>query len=57
MSHSPRHLVEEIEAAPALQPGLDERFNGYGVMGLPFISAIPEQSAFQICSALTLVMR
>jgi len=38
MSHSPRHLVEEIEAAPALQPGLDERFNGYGVMGLPFIS-------------------
>jgi hypothetical protein len=38
MSHSPRHLVEEIEAAPALPPGLDERFNGYGVMGLPFIS-------------------
>src|SRR5690348_3974353 len=28
VSHSPRHLVEEIEAAPALPPGLDERFNG-----------------------------
>jgi len=38
MSLSPRHLVEQIEAAPALPPGLDERFNGYGVMGLPFIS-------------------
>jgi hypothetical protein len=38
MSVSPRHLVEQLEAAPALPPGLDERFNGYGVMGLPFAS-------------------
>ena len=38
MSHSPRHLVEEVEAAAALPPGPDERFNGYGVMGLPFVS-------------------
>jgi len=38
MSFSPQRLVDHIEAAPALPPGLDERFNGYGVMGLPFRS-------------------
>jgi hypothetical protein len=38
VSLSPRQLVEQIEAAPALPPGSDERFNGYGVMGIPFIS-------------------
>jgi hypothetical protein len=34
----PRELVEQVEAAASLAPGLDERFNGYGVMGLPFQS-------------------
>jgi len=38
MSLSPRRLVEQIEAAPTLPHGLDERFNGYGVMGLSFTS-------------------
>jgi hypothetical protein len=32
----PRRLVEELEAAAELPEGSDERFNGYGVMGLPF---------------------
>jgi hypothetical protein len=34
----PRHLVERLEAAPPLPPGSEDRFNGYGVMGLPFTS-------------------
>ena len=38
MSRSPRYLVEQIEAGPSLPEGMDERFNGYGVMGLPFTS-------------------
>ena len=38
MSLSPQRLVDQIEAAPVLPPGSDERFNGYGVMGLPFSS-------------------
>lgn len=38
MSLSPRQLAEQNEAAPTLPPGRDERFNGYGVMGLPFAS-------------------
>ena len=38
MSLSPQRLVDQIEAAPVLPPGQDERFNGYGVMGLPFSS-------------------
>ena len=38
MKPSPRELVERIERAPSLQVGEDERFNGYGVMGLPFAS-------------------
>jgi hypothetical protein len=32
----PRELVAEIEASPSLPGGSDERFSGYGVMGLPF---------------------
>jgi hypothetical protein len=32
----PRRFVEELEAAAELPAGSDERFNGYGVMGLPF---------------------
>ena len=35
---APRSLVEQLEAAPSLPTGADERFNGYGVMGLPFAS-------------------
>jgi len=38
MSLSPRGLVERIEATPAIPGGLDERFDGYGVMGLSFTS-------------------
>ncbi len=38
MSASPAELVERLERSPALPSGSDERFNGYGVMGLPFKS-------------------
>ncbi|MFZ0534363.1 MAG: hypothetical protein WAM09_14395 [Anaerolineales bacterium] len=31
-------LVEQLEAAPTLPPGSDERFNGYAGMGVPFMS-------------------
>jgi hypothetical protein len=34
----PRELVAEIEAHPSLPDGSEERFAGYGVMGLPFSS-------------------
>jgi hypothetical protein len=34
----PRELVFELEASPRLPSGLEERFSGYGVMGLPFRS-------------------
>jgi len=34
----PRTLVESMERAPALPPGPEERFSGYGVMGVPFSS-------------------
>jgi hypothetical protein len=34
----PRDLVAELEARPSLPSGSDERFAGYGVMGLPFSS-------------------
>jgi hypothetical protein len=34
----PRELVAEIEAHPDLPDGSGERFAGYGVMGLPFVS-------------------
>jgi hypothetical protein len=35
---SPRDLVARIEARPTLPGGSEERFAGYGVMGLPFRS-------------------
>ena len=35
---APRSVVEQLEAAPSLPAGSGERFNGYGVMGLPFMS-------------------
>lgn len=35
---SPRTLVESVELQPALPPGPEERFAGYGVMGVPFSS-------------------
>lgn len=34
----PREVVAEIEAHPSLPEGSEERFAGYGVMGLPFSS-------------------
>jgi hypothetical protein len=34
----PRELVSELEASRKLPRGLEERFAGYGVMGLPFRS-------------------
>jgi hypothetical protein len=37
ISH-PRELVAEIEAHPSVPDGSEERFAGYGVMGLPFTS-------------------
>lgn len=33
---SPRTLVESVEHNPVLPSGRDERFAGYGVMGVPF---------------------
>jgi hypothetical protein len=38
MPSDPRTLVERLESAARLPAGVDERFNGYGVMGLPFAS-------------------
>jgi hypothetical protein len=38
MPSEPRILVERLEADAALPAGSAERFNGYGVMGLPFRS-------------------
>ncbi len=38
MPTAPRQLIERLEAAPLLPDGADERFAGYGVMGLPFRS-------------------
>ena len=35
---SPRTLVESVERNPALPSGPEERFAGYGVMGVPFSS-------------------
>jgi hypothetical protein len=34
----PAEIVEDIERHPKLPPGSEERFFGYGVMGLPFRS-------------------
>jgi hypothetical protein len=34
----PRSLAERAEASPSLPEGTEERFSGYGVMGLPFRS-------------------
>jgi hypothetical protein len=34
----PRDYAERAERTPALPPGSDERFQGYGVMGAPFAS-------------------
>jgi hypothetical protein len=38
MSLDPQSLVDQFESAPSLPSGSNERFNGYGVMGLPFKS-------------------
>lgn len=35
---SPRNAVEVAERSAAVLPGTDERFSGWGVMGLPFAS-------------------
>lgn len=39
MNTKPRKLIEQLEAEASLPAGSNERFNGYGVMGLPFKSA------------------
>jgi len=36
MNMEPRTLIEQLEAAASLPEGSNERFSGYGVMGLPF---------------------
>ena len=33
---SPKSLAESTEFSAKLPPGNEERFSGYGVMGLPF---------------------
>lgn len=38
MPTEPRGLIERLEATASLPAGSEERFNGYGVMGLPFRS-------------------
>src|SRR5262245_48413814 len=38
MVRAPRTLIEQIEAHSSLPAGSEERFHGYGVMGLPFAS-------------------
>jgi hypothetical protein len=38
MNRTPRDVIERLETARSLPPGSEERFNGYGVMGLPFTS-------------------
>ncbi len=38
MAETPRSQIERLESAPQLPDGADERFSGYGVMGLPFRS-------------------
>ncbi len=38
MSLTPRQFIERFEEAPTLPTRPDERFSGYGVMGLPFAS-------------------
>jgi hypothetical protein len=38
MSLTPRQVIERFEETPTLPTGPDERFSGYGVMGLPFAS-------------------
>ncbi len=38
MPNDPRKLIQQLEATASLPPGQQERFNGYGVMGLPFKS-------------------
>lgn len=39
MEAEPRTLIEQLEASASLPAGSNERFSGYGVMGLPFRSA------------------
>ena len=34
--HTPQHTVDALLANPTLPPGDDERFVGFGIMGLPF---------------------
>jgi hypothetical protein len=38
ISMNPRELIARLEASPSLPAGSGERFDGYGVMGLPFVS-------------------
>jgi hypothetical protein len=48
---TPRRLIERLEGSSALPPGSGERFNGYGVMGLPFRSGhVLAMRRFQVSS-------
>jgi hypothetical protein len=38
MTAAPRDLIEAFEQQPVLPGGADERFGGYGLMGLPLVS-------------------
>jgi hypothetical protein len=38
MTATPRDLVEAFEKQPVLPAGADERFSGYGLMGMPLVS-------------------
>lgn len=38
MQADPRSVIERLEESESLPPGMEERFNGYGVMGLPLKS-------------------
>ncbi len=48
---TPRKLIERLEASAALPSGGGERFNGYGLMGLPFRSGhVLAMRRFQVSS-------
>ncbi len=36
MNTTPRHAVTQTEMSPTLATGSDERFTGYGAMGVPY---------------------
>ena len=49
---SPKSLAESTEFSAKLPPGNEERFSGYGVMGLPFASTALSVLIFCILNGL-----